>query len=131
MKGAFTSAMYEKMGRIEKAQEGTVFLDEIDTLSLGLQVKLLRFLQDRKFEKVGGTETIQSGARVIAAANRDLGQCVARGEFREDLFYRLNVVSIKLPSLVDRLGDILPLVEHFAAKYSKINSKQVKGEAMR
>jgi DNA-binding NtrC family response regulator len=94
VKGAFTSASSDKVGRIEQAKEGTVFLDEIDTLSLRLQVKLLRFLQDKKFERVGSTETIQSNARVIAAANRDLERCVANGEFREDLFYRLNVVSI-------------------------------------
>ncbi len=125
VKGAFTSAMYEKLGRIEAAKEGTVFLDEIDTLSLALQVKLLRFLQDKKFEKVGGTDTIQSNARVIAAANRDLNECVANGEFREDLFYRLNVMSLHLPPLKERFSDLLPLIEHLIDKYNKINSKKV------
>jgi DNA-binding NtrC family response regulator len=127
VRGAFTSAVCDKMGKIEKAKEGTVFLDEIDTLSLRLQVKLLRFLQDKKFEKVGSAETIQSNVRVTAAANRDLEQCVAKGEFREDLFYRLNVVKVQLPPLVDRLGDIPALVEFFIEKYNRANSRKVKG----
>jgi transcriptional regulator with PAS, ATPase and Fis domain len=104
-----------------------VFLDEIDTLGVGLQVKLLRFLQDRKFERVGSTETIHSNVRVIAAANRTLEECVKRGEFREDLFYRLNVVSMNLPPLKDHLSDVPLLVDHFIAKYARENSKKVKG----
>ncbi len=127
VKGAFTSAMYDKVGKLENAKDGTVFLDEIDSLSLGLQVKLLRFLQDRKFEKVGGTNTIHSKVRVITAANRDLQECVSKGEFREDLFYRLNVVSIHLPPLKDRFSDVPPLAEYLIEKYNKINSKQVQG----
>ncbi|RJP20689.1 MAG: sigma-54-dependent Fis family transcriptional regulator [Candidatus Abyssobacteria bacterium SURF_5] len=127
VKGAFTSAVADKIGKIEKAGEGTIFLDEIDTLTLGLQVKLLRFLQDKKFEKVGSAETIQSNVRVIAAANRDLDQCVAKGEFREDLFYRLNVVKIILPPLSERLGDVPALVEYFLDKYNRLNSRHIKG----
>ena len=127
VKGAFTSALYDKVGKIEKAGEGTVFLDEIDTLSLGLQVKLLQFLQDKKFERVGGNDTIQSNVRIVAAANRDLHECVAKDEFREDLFYRLNVVSINLPLLKERFSDLTLLIEHFIEKYNRINSKQVQG----
>ncbi|GAB4354370.1 MAG: sigma-54 dependent transcriptional regulator [Candidatus Abyssubacteria bacterium] len=127
VKGAFTTALNDKVGKFEKAKDGTVFLDEIDTLGVGLQVKLLRFLQDRKFERVGSTETIQSNVRIIAAANRDLEQCVKRGEFREDLFYRLNVVSMNLPPLKDHLTDIPLLVDHFIAKYNKENSRTIKG----
>ena len=134
MKGAFTGAFSDKIGKLEKADGGTVFLDEVDTLSLRLQVKLLRFLQDKKFERVGSTDTIQSNVRVIAAANRDLEQCVANKEFREDLFYRLNVVSIQLPLLKERVGDVPMMVEHFIEKYNRINSKQVQdvsGEVMK
>ncbi len=127
VKGAFTSAMTDKVGKIEKAEDGTVFLDEIDTLSLRLQTKLLRFLQDKKFERVGSTETIKANVRVIAAANRDLQQCVAAGEFREDLYYRLNVVSIHMPSLKDHLTDVPLLVEHLIEKHNQINSKHVRG----
>jgi DNA-binding NtrC family response regulator len=127
IKGSFTSAVSDKAGKIEKAKDGTVFLDEIDTLSLRLQVKLLRFLQERKFERVGSNDTIHSNVRIIAAANQDLRQSVARGEFREDLFYRLNVVSIQLPSLADRLGDLPLFIEYFIEKYNKINSRKVRG----
>ncbi len=127
VKGAFTTALTDKVGKFEKAKDGTVFLDEIDTLGVGLQVKLLRFLQDRKFERVGSTETIHSNVRVIAAANRTLEECVKRGEFREDLFYRLNVVSMNLPPLKDHLSDVPLLVDHFIAKYARENSKKVKG----
>lgn len=127
LKGAFTGAFSDKVGKLEIAKDGTVFLDEIDTLSLRLQVKLLRFLQEKKFEKVGSTETIQSNLRVIAAANRDLEQCVATGEFREDLFYRLNVVSVCLPPLRERICDASLLVDHFVDKYNGINGKSVQG----
>ena len=127
VKGSFTSALNDKVGKFENAQDGTVFLDEIDTLSLRLQVKLLRFLQDKKFERVGSTDTIESNLRVLAAANRDLQQCVADGEFRDDLYYRLNVVSINLPHLKDRLGDLSMLIDHFIEKYNEINRKKVRG----
>lgn len=127
VKGAFTGALGDKVGKFENARDGTVFLDEIDTLSLRLQVKLLRFLQDKKFEKVGSTETIESNLRVLAAANRDLRQCVADGEFRDDLYYRLNVVSVQLPLLKDRLGDLPMLIDHFIGKYNEINKKRVRG----
>jgi len=127
VRGAFTGALSDKVGKLENAKDGTVFLDEIDTLTLRLQVKLLRFLQDKKFEKVGSTETIESNLRVIAAANRDLHKCVTDGEFRDDLYYRLNVVSINLPLLKDRLGDMPSLIEHFTEKYNKINNKKVRG----
>lgn len=126
LKGSFTSALNDKIGKLERAKNGTVFLDEVDTLSLRLQVKLLRFLQDKKFERVGSTETILSNARVIAAANQDLAQCVARGEFRQDLFYRLNVVSIDLPPLRERLSDLPLLLNHFIEKYNKLNGRRVK-----
>jgi DNA-binding NtrC family response regulator len=127
VKGAFTTALADKVGKVEKAEGGTVFLDEIDTLSLHLQVKLLRFLQDKKFERVGSTDTVQSNVRVIAAANRDLARCVEADEFREDLFYRLNVVSMRVPLLKDHLSDVPTLIDHFITKYNKINSKQVRG----
>jgi DNA-binding NtrC family response regulator len=127
VKGAFTSAQNDKVGKFENAQDGTVFLDEVDTLSLRLQVKLLRFLQDKKFERVGSTDTIESNLRVLAAANRDLQQCVADGEFRDDLYYRLNVVSINLPPLKDRIGDLPMLIDHFIEKYNEINRKKVLG----
>ena len=126
VKGAFTSALSDKVGKFENARDGTVFLDEVDTLSLRLQVKLLRFLQDKKFERVGSTDTIESNLRVLAAANRDLQQCVADGEFRDDLYYRLNVVSVNLPHLKDRLGDLPMLIDHFIEKYNERNRKKVR-----
>jgi DNA-binding NtrC family response regulator len=127
VKGSFTSASADKMGKLEKAEGGTVFLDEIDTLSLGLQVKLLRFLQEKKFEKVGSTDTIHSNVRVIAAANRDLKKCIELGEFRQDLYYRLNVVAVHLPPLVDRLPDVPLFIDHFIQKYNGCNAKTVGG----
>lgn len=120
-KGSFTGAVAMKRGRFEQAHMGTLFLDEIGELSLDLQVKLLRVLQERRFERVGGTETLEVDMRVVAATNADLTQLVADGKFREDLFYRLNVVQIRLPSLRERREDIPLLVAHFAAKFSKEN----------
>ena len=113
VRGAFTGAIKNKPGRLEAAAGGTVFLDEIADLSPTLQTKMLRFLQERQFERVGGDETIEIDARIIAASNRDLEREVAAGHFREDLFYRLNVISLRVPALRERPEDIRPLVEHF------------------
>lgn len=117
-KGAFTGAISMKKGRFEIADGGSLFLDEIGELSPGLQVKLLRVLQERIIERVGGVRPIPINIRLIAATNKSLKEEVARGNFREDLFYRLNVVPITLPPLRDRLEDIRPLVRYFIAKYS-------------
>ena len=117
-KGAFTGAVALKKGRFEIADGGTLFLDEIGDLSPGLQVKLLRVLQERVIERVGGVRPIPVNIRLVTATNKSLKAEVALGHFREDLFYRLNVVSITLPPLRERLEDIRPLVEHFIAKYS-------------
>ena len=116
-KGAFTGAVSMKKGRFEIADGGTLFLDEIGELSAGLQVKLLRVLQERIIERVGGVKPIPVNIRLIAATNKSLKSEVAEGNFREDLFYRLNVVPINLPALRERLEDIRPLVNHFIAKY--------------
>ncbi len=112
-KGAFTDADRQKKGRFEQARGGTLLLDEIGDLPLGMQAKLLRVLQDGTFERVGGTEMIQTDCRILASTNLDLTQAVAAGKFREDLYYRLNVVAIELPPLRDRLDDIPMLVSHF------------------
>jgi DNA-binding NtrC family response regulator len=120
-RGAFTGALARKNGRFEMAEGGTVFLDEIGELSPNLQSKLLRVLQERTFERVGGTETLHCDFRIIAATNRDLEACVRERVFREDLFYRLNVVSIRVPPLRERRLDIVPLAEHFLHLYSAKN----------
>jgi DNA-binding NtrC family response regulator len=120
-RGAFTGAIGRKTGRFEMADEGTIFLDEIGELSPGLQSKLLRVLQERTFERVGGAETIHGNFRVIAATNRDLEASVLERVFREDLFYRLNVVRIPIPPLRERRSDIVPLAEHFLRTYSNKN----------
>jgi two-component system response regulator AtoC len=115
-RGAFTGADRQKKGRFEQAKGGTLLLDEIGELPLGMQAKLLRVLQDGTFERVGGTEVIQAECRVLAASNLNLADAVAAGRFREDLFYRLNVVSIELPALRDRVDDIPLLVQHILAR---------------
>ncbi|QQS44968.1 MAG: nif-specific transcriptional activator NifA [Acidobacteriota bacterium] len=125
-KGAFTGAVARKRGRFELAEGGTLFLDEIGDLSPALQVKLLRVLQEREFERVGGTETIRVNVRLIAATNVDLEGAVADGRFRSDLYYRLNVFSIFLPPLRERKTDILLLADHFLDKYAKQNGKRIK-----
>ena len=112
-KGAFTGAVSRKIGRVEMADRGTLFLDEIGDISPGIQVKLLRVLQEREFERVGGTQTLSFDSRIIAATNQDLEAAIKRGAFREDLFYRLNVFSITLPPLRERKEDIPALVETF------------------
>ncbi|MFA5260182.1 MAG: sigma-54 dependent transcriptional regulator [Candidatus Omnitrophota bacterium] len=127
MKGAFTGAIKDKEGRFEFARGGTVFLDEIDAFSPGLQVKLLRVLQDGVFERVGDNITRKTDARIIVATNQDLKELVAQGDFREDLFYRINVINITMPPLRERKDDIDLLVDHFVARYNKINNKNVKG----
>mgnify|MGYP001061697972 CR=1 FL=1 len=123
VKGSFTGAIRDKVGRFEAADGGTIFLDEIGTMEPQLQVKLLRVLQEREFERVGDTATIKVDVRVIAATNVDLQEEVARGRFREDLFYRLNVVSIYLPPLRNRREDIPTLIDHFLDKYNQINNR--------
>ena len=128
-KGAFTGAMQAKPGRFELANGGTIFLDEIGDISLAVQVKLLRVLQERTFERLGGTRTIEVDVRVIAATNRDLQQLIADGAFREDLYYRLNVVPITLPPLRQRPSEIPLLVAHFLEKQSA-GSKHISSEAM-
>jgi transcriptional regulator with PAS, ATPase and Fis domain len=118
-KGAFTGATQRKPGRVELAHKGTLFLDEIGDISPAVQVKLLRVLQEREFERVGGTQTIRVDVRFVAATHRDLEAMVARGELREDLFYRLNVVPITIPPLRAREGDAARLAAHFAADFAK------------
>lgn len=124
-RGAFTGAARQKAGKFEVAHQGTVFLDEVGELSAAMQVKLLRVLQEREFERVGGTETISVDVRVIAATNRDLELCVRDGTFREDLFFRLNVVTLKLPPLRERSEDIRELAGHFLIKYSREFGKKI------
>lgn len=128
-KGAFTGAMTAKPGRFELANGGTLFLDEVGDISLGVQVKLLRVLQERRFERLGATRSIDVDVRVLAATNRDLQQLIADGQFREDLFYRLNVVPITLPPLRQRPSDVPRLVAHFLDKY-QAGSKTITNDAM-
>lgn len=123
-KGAFTGADKMKKGRFEIAHGGTIFLDEVGDIPQSIQVKLLRVLQEHQFERVGGTEKIKVDVRIIAATNKELEQKIKNGTFREDLYYRLNVVSIKIPPLRDRKEDILPLIESFIEKYCKENDKE-------
>jgi two-component system response regulator AtoC len=118
-RGAFTGADRQKKGRFELARGGTLFLDEIGEMPMGMQAKLLRVLQDGRFERVGGTEAVQTDCRVIAATNLDLAEAVAAGRFRDDLFYRLNVFSIALPPLRERLEDVPLLVNHFLEKLAE------------
>ncbi|MCA1944457.1 MAG: sigma-54 dependent transcriptional regulator [Desulfovibrio sp.] len=128
-KGSFTGAVARRRGRFELADTGTLFLDEIGELSPETQVKLLRVLQERTFERVGGAEPIEVDIRIVAATNRDLLECVKEGTFREDLYYRLNVVHIHLPPLRERREDIPLLVGHFIQKYSEMNKMPLKAIA--
>jgi two-component system response regulator PilR (NtrC family) len=127
MRGAFTGADSNKKGLLEVAERGTVFLDEIGEMSGVMQVKLLRVLQERRFRRVGGLEEVQADIRVIAATNQDLTRLVAEGRFREDLFYRINVIPISLPPLRERREDIGLLAEHFLAKYNEQMGKEITG----
>jgi two-component system, NtrC family, response regulator AtoC len=126
-RGAFTGAVASKPGRFELANGGTLFLDEIGEIPIEMQVKLLRALQESEFERVGGIKTIRVDVRLVAATNRDLKKLIATGAFREDLFYRLNVVPIRLPALRERTSDIPLLVEHFLAKFNDRLKKKVEG----
>jgi transcriptional regulator with PAS, ATPase and Fis domain len=124
-KGAFTGAMTAKPGKFELADKGTLFLDEIGDVPVPIQVKLLRVLQEREFERLGGTRTIKVDVRLIAATNRDLRAALEDGTFREDLYYRLNVVPIDIPPLRERKDDIPDLANHFLARYSSEHSKEI------
>jgi formate hydrogenlyase transcriptional activator len=124
-KGAFTGAVSKKIGRIELADKGTLFLDEIGEISLALQPKLLRVLQDQEFERLGGTRTLKVDFRLIAATNRNLAQVVQQNEFRSDLYYRLNVFPIRVPPLRERRDDIRLLVEHFVQKSARRINKSI------
>lgn len=125
VQGSFTGAINNRTGRFEAAHTGTIFLDEINSTTPQLQVKLLRVLQEQEFERVGDTQTIQVNTRVIAASNRDLIEEIELGRFREDLYYRLNVVSIELPPLRERREDISELVSYFLDNYNEVNDRYV------
>ena len=125
-KGAFTGADARKKGRFELAEGGTLFLDEIGDVNLSTQVKLLRVLQEREFERVGGTETVKVNVRFLAASNKDMEKAIAAGTFREDLYYRLNVFAIFVPPLRDRKADLLMLADHFLDKFSQEHGKSIK-----
>ena len=127
MRGAYTGADSNKKGLIEVAEKGTIFLDEIGEMSPVVQVKLLRVLQERKFRRLGGTEEIDADIRILAATNRDLSKMVADGTFREDLFYRINVIPLRLPSLRERIDDIPLLAEHFVARFAEQMAKPITG----
>jgi len=126
-RGAFTNAIEKKLGRFEIAHHGTLFLDEIGELSLNTQAKILRFLEEKEFNRVGGSKTMKVDVRLITATNRDLNQLLKKGEFREDLYYRINVVPIVIPPLRERKEDIPMLLEHFIKKFNAENNKNLKG----
>src|ERR1700745_110605 len=125
-KGAFTGALMQKKGRFELADGGTLFLEEIGDISLELQPKLLRALQEQEFERLGSTKTIHVDVRIIAATHRDIPAMIRNGQFREDLFYRLNVFPIEIPPLRERPSDIPPLFHHFVSRFSRRVQKQIK-----
>ena len=125
-KGAFTGAIAMRKGRFEMADGGTLFLDEVGDFSQATQIKLLRVLQEREFERLGGTRTISVDVRIIAATSRDLIELMEQGNFRQDLYYRLNVFPIRVPPLRERKSDILLLADHFVTRYAKANHKEVR-----
>jgi len=124
-RGAFTGAVERKLGRLELAYGGTIVLDEVAALTTGIQSKLMRVLEERNFERLGGTETLRLDARLIALTNAVLPQLIAAGRFREDLYFRLNVVSIHLPPLRERRADIIPLAEHLLARLAPLHGRKV------
>ncbi len=123
-KGAFTGADRQKLGRFELANKGTLFLDEVGDLPLQTQVKLLRVLQEGQFERVGGTQTINTDVRIISATNKNIEELIKEGKFREDLYYRLNVITITIPPLRERKEDLIPLIDYFLKKYIKETNKE-------
>ena len=133
-KGAFTGALARRIGKFEEADSGTLLLDEISEMDARLQAKLLRAIQEREIDRVGGSKPVKVDIRILATSNRDLAQCVREGSFREDLLYRLNVVNLRLPPLRERPGDIMVLAEHFAKKYAAANGlpdRPISAEARR
>ncbi|MBI4705667.1 MAG: sigma-54-dependent Fis family transcriptional regulator [Deltaproteobacteria bacterium] len=126
VRGAFTGAVRGRTGRFEQADRGTIFLDEVGDIELGTQIKLLRVLQEQQLERVGGNETIQIDVRVIAGSNRDLKAAIAQGRFREDLYYRLNVVSIRVPALREHASDIPVIADHFLRHYARRHGRSVR-----
>jgi DNA-binding NtrC family response regulator len=122
-RGAFTGAVERKPGRLELAEGGTIVLDEVAALAPGMQAKLLRVLEEHQFERLGGTETLHMDARLMALTNTDLAKAVAMGRFREDLFFRINVLAISVPPLRERRGDILPLAAHFLARLGPVHGR--------
>src|SRR5262249_47845027 len=126
-RAAFTGADANRKGLIEVADKGTIFLDEIGEMSPMLQVKILRVLQERRFRRVGGTEEVDADIRIIAATNRDLAKMVGEGQFREDLYYRINVIPVRLPSLRERAEDVPLLADHFVAKFAAQMKKEITG----
>ena len=125
-KGAFTGAVARRIGKFEEASGGTLLLDEISEMNIGLQAKLLRAMQEKEIDRLGGKAPIKVDTRIIATSNRNLEQCVADGTFRQDLYYRLNVINLRIPDLRDRQGDIIVLAKHFIKKYSELNELPMK-----
>ena len=125
-KGAFTGAVARRIGKFEEAKDGTLLLDEISEMDIGIQAKLLRAIQEKEIDRIGGKAPIKVNTRIIATSNRDLSEAVKNGTFRQDLYYRLNVVNIQIPALKDRPGDIVVLAKHFVKKYSELNELPMK-----